>query len=350
VINKGLPPGQNPPSGSESLPCGSGGGIAEFSVGGQGVLAFQQCFQAQGNYPVWAAKDSTGTYLYVLTQQSPALSNGTVLSGGAITVFTIAPDTGRLSLVVNQQVKDPGNQAQLTFFPVGTTTAGSVPTMLAVAGGSCVFTLNTGVTPATVTPYAIGTAGQLTQTTNSDITINNAARPTSIVAGGSNIYITDAGVANSSGQIPAGQLLPFTVSTSTACTLSTVTGGAVQNISGTANPVYTLVDSTSKYLYIINQSSTNSTVPNSSISGFNIQTAPYQQIPDGTNNPYAIGAGPVCMVEDPSNQYLYTSNGDGTVTGKILDRNTGRLSNLTRGSTFTAVGQASCLAVSGNVD
>ncbi len=26
----------------------------------------------------------------------------------------------------------------------------------------------------------------------------------------------------------------------------------------------------------------------------------------------------MCIVEDPSNQYLYTSNGDGTVTGKVL--------------------------------
>jgi hypothetical protein len=56
------------------------------------------------------------------------------------------------------------------------------------------------------------------------------------------------------------------------------------------------------------------------------------------------------MVEDPSNQYLYTSNGDGTVTGKILDKTRGQLSNLSRGSTFTAVGQATCLAVSGIVD
>ena len=76
----------------------------------------------------------------------------------------------------------------------------------------------------------------------------------------------------------------------------------------------------------------------------------YQQISDPPNNPYPIGAGPVCMVEDPSNQYIYTSNGDGTVTGKILDHNKGELSNLSRGSTFTAVGQATCLAVSGSVD
>jgi phage protein U len=124
----------------------------------------------------------------------------------------------------------------------------------------------------------------------------------------------------------------------------------VANLPLTANPVYSLADSTGKYLYIANQSSTNSTLANSSLSAFNLQTVPYTAIPDGTNNPYTTGSGPVCIVEDPSNQYIYTSNGDGTVTGKLLDRNTGKLSNLTRGSTFQAVGQATCLAVSGNVD
>src|SRR3984885_13928102 len=42
VVNEGLPQGATLPSGSTSLPCGTGGGIAEFSVGGQGVLTFQQ--------------------------------------------------------------------------------------------------------------------------------------------------------------------------------------------------------------------------------------------------------------------------------------------------------------------
>jgi 6-phosphogluconolactonase (cycloisomerase 2 family) len=335
-------------SGSESLPCGTTGGVSEFSVGGQGVLAFQQCFQVQGTTPLWASIDSTGSFLYVLVQQQPALANGTTPANGAITVFSIASDTGRLSLVVNEQVKDPTTQQQLTYFPVGNN-----PTMLAVAGGSCVFTLNAGTTtnsgsqttPATVTPYSVGTAGQLTQTTNTTIAIN-ATRPTSIITGGSDIYITDAGAQNTPGQI-----LPFTVSTATACSLNTVTGGPVANLPGTSNPVYTLVDSTGKYLYIANQSSTNSLIANSSVSGFNIQTnGQLSEIPDGANNPYAVGSAPVCMVEDPSHQYLYTSNGDGTVTGKILDRNTGRLSNLSRGSTFTAAGQATCLAVSGNVD
>jgi hypothetical protein len=349
VINHGS--GAAPVTGSEPLPCGTAGGIAEFSVGGQGILTFQQCFTSQGFNPIWATKDSTGSFLYVLDQQAPKLSTAAPTDPlppyGDITVFSIAADTGRLSLIVNQQVKDPGTQAQLTYFPVGNT-----PTMMTVAGG-CVFTLNSGLsstaaaqTAPNVSPYSVGSAGQLTQTTNSTITIN-ATRPTSILVGQgtSTVFITDAGAPNSTGQI-----LPFTVGTATACSLNTVTGGPVANLPLTANPVYSLADSTGKYLYIANQSSTNSTLANSSLSAFNLQTVPYTAIPDGTNNPYTTGSGPVCIVEDPSNQYIYTSNGDGTVTGKLLDRNTGKLSNLTRGSTFQAVGQATCLAVSGNVD
>jgi hypothetical protein len=57
------------------------------------------------------------------------------------------------------------------------------------------------------------------------------------------------------------------------------------------------------------------------------------------------------MVEDPSSQYVYTSNtNDGTVTGKLINSNTGQLSDLSRGSVFQATGLATCLAVSGNVD
>jgi hypothetical protein len=348
VVNHGST--ATPAPGSESLPCGTAGGIAEFSVGNQGVLSFQQCFTSQGSNPIWATKDSTGSFLYVLDQQAPnAVCTGPNVTAtsctGDITVFSIAADTGRLTLVLNQQAKNPVTQAQLTYFPVGNT-----PTMLSVAGG-CVFTLNSGLAPTTagqvapaVTPYAVGTAGQLTPTANSLISIN-ATRPTSIQTGGTIVFITDAGAQNTPGQI-----LPFTVGTVSSCSLNTVTGGPVPNLSPGSSPVYSLVDSQSKYLYIANQSSNNSTLPNSSISAFNIQIAPYQPIPDGTNNPYTVGAGPVCMVEDPSNQYIYTSNGDGTVTGKLLDKSTGKLSDLTRGSTFAAVGQATCLAVSGNVD
>jgi 6-phosphogluconolactonase (cycloisomerase 2 family) len=344
VINKG---GGATTSASGSLPCGTAGGIAEFAIGGQGVLTFQQCFQSQGSTPVWAAHDSTGNFLYVLDQVAPAPANcdathiNTPSCYGEITVFSSDSTTGRLTLVLNQQVKDPVTGLQLTYFPVG-----QMPKMMALSGG-CLFTLNGETQNQTVFPYSSGSNGQLVLTTNSTIS-SGATRGTSIISGGTSIYITDAGAANTNSP---GQILPFTVG-GTACSLNTITGGPTQNLSPGANPVYTLVDSKNKYLYVANQSSTNSTVANSTISGFTfLSNGTLQAIPDTPGlNPYPVGAGPVCMVEDPSNQYLYTSNGDGTVTGKVLFAPTGQLSNLTRGSTFTAVGQATCLAVSGNVD
>ena len=42
----------------------------------------------------------------MLDSQAPAI-NGVLPPNGDITVFSIAPDTGRLSLVLNQQIKDP---------------------------------------------------------------------------------------------------------------------------------------------------------------------------------------------------------------------------------------------------
>jgi 6-phosphogluconolactonase (cycloisomerase 2 family) len=327
---------------------GGGGSIVEFAIGGQGVLTYQQTFVSQGCTPVWAAHDSTGNFLYVLDQYAPStgcLPNGqpdppSTSCNGEITVFSVDPNTGRLTLVLNQQIKIPGSQLQLTYFPVG-----ALPKMMATAG-SCVFTLDNDANQ-TVFPYAAGANGQLTLTTNSTIN-SGATRATSIIAGGSSVYITDAGAANTN---TPGQILPFTVG-GTTCSLNTITGGPTQNLSPGANPSYALVDSKDKYLYVANQSSTNSTIANSSLSGFFFQSnGTFQAIPDTPGlNPYPIGAGPVCIVEDPSNQYLYTSNGDGTVTGKVLYAPTGQLSNLTRGSTFTAVGQATCLAVSGNVD
>jgi hypothetical protein len=340
VVNKG-----NGSTTNVDPNCGTNGSISEFSIGGQGVLTFQQCFQSQGSTPVWAASDSTGNFLYVLDQIAkdavcpPNTSATSTSCYGSITVFSADPNTGRLTLVLNQQIKDPSTGLQLTYFPVGTT-----PKMMAVSGG-CLFTLNGESENQTVFPYAAGTSGQLTLTTNSTIS-SGAAEATSIIAGGSAIYITDAGAPNTSSP---GQLLPFTVG-STSCSLNTITGGAVTNIAPAANPVYTLVDSKNVHVYVANQSTTDTTSPNSSISAFNIQSnGTLQVLPDPGNNPYAIGAGPVCMVEDPSHQYVYTSNGDGTVTGKQIST-LGQLSDLRRGSKFTATGQATCLAVSGNVD
>lgn len=300
--------------------------VAEFSVGGDGILTFQQAYPSQGNTPVWLTTDTSGNFLYVLDAVAPDNSGN-----GSITVFAIAPDTGRLTLVPNQQVKNP-NGTQLTYFPVG-----SKPTMMTASSGGCLYTLNSG--DNTVFPYSVGTSGQLTLTTNSVIP-TSAAHVTSIVTGGSYVFLTDAG---------ANQILQYT--TGTSCALNAVTGSPVNNLPLTANPVWTLTDAKRKFLYVVNQSTTNSNNASSTVSAFTIDptTGKLQPLGD-SNNPYPVGPGPVCMVQDPTGQYVYTSNNvDGTVTGKIINQNTGQLSDLSRGSKFPATGRATCLAISGNV-
>jgi 6-phosphogluconolactonase (cycloisomerase 2 family) len=315
------------------------GNVAVFAVGEDGIPTFQNAYSTAGNSPVWASTDGTGNFLYVLDSQSPAY--GTVVNGvtdlnGDITVFAIDGTTGRLQLVPNQLIKNAQGQ-QLNYFEVG-----KAPTILR-AGGSCVYTLDTG--DQTVFSYALGSGGQLVPEPflNPTGTVN----ATSLNVGGNNIYITDAGTTAN----PQNRIFPYTAGGS--CSLNVQADGPAPNLPTSSNPVYTLTDSKGKYLYVLNHSTTNTNSgnTNSSISAFVIESTGQLQGLSDINNPYPVGNGPVCMVEDPSNQYLYTSNmNDGTVTGKFINQNTGQLSDLQRGSSFPATGLATCLAVSGNVD
>ncbi|MDE3106100.1 MAG: beta-propeller fold lactonase family protein [Acidobacteriota bacterium] len=319
VVNKGIPATSTSPA--------VGGNIAEFSVGGDGVLTFQASYTSQGSTPVWAVMDTTGSYLYVLDQVSPDNVHGD------ITVFSIASDTGRLSLVPNQQLKN-SNGTQLNYFPVGIK-----PTTMRLTGASCLFTLDSA--DNTLFPYSVSSGGQLNLVANSTIT-TQAVKATSLSASGSYLYITDAGATPN-----ASQILPYSVGSS--CSLNSVTGGAVANLPLTANPVYSFTDSKNKFFYVLNQSSTNSLNPSSSISFFNILSNGQLQANGDPNNPYPVGSGPVCMAEDPTNQYMYISSSvSNTVTGKLLNQNTGQLSDLTRGSSFPSAEMPSCMAISGS--
>jgi DNA-binding beta-propeller fold protein YncE len=142
--------------------------------------------------------------------------------------------------------------------------------------------------------------------------------------------------------------------TTGSCNLTALNGGTTNLgtvFPNTSDPVYSLIDSTGKYLYVANNtpSNTQPTTPNSTLDALTINST-NQELQPIIGAPYTVGSGPVCMVEDPSNQYVYTSNyNDGTVTGYQLNNTTGELQQLTKGSTFTAVGKASCLAISGSV-
>ena len=70
------------------------------------------------------------------------------------------------------------------------------------------------------------------------------------------------------------------------------------------------------------------------------------QLSEDSGSPYGTGAGPQCIVEDPSNQYVYTANTDSTVTGRLIDPNSGALRQLSGSSgVFSLTGPASwCVA------
>src|SRR2546422_69535 len=68
----------------------TGGNISLYSVGGDGVLTFQQSFTSRGSIPVWATVDSTGNFLYVLDTLYPDTPQYPNPNGlGDITVFGI---------------------------------------------------------------------------------------------------------------------------------------------------------------------------------------------------------------------------------------------------------------------
>jgi 6-phosphogluconolactonase (cycloisomerase 2 family) len=306
--------------------------IAQFSVGGDGTLTFQQSFTSQGTDPVWIATDSTGNFLYVLDSKSPDYAT---TGNGSITAFSLDPNTGRASLITNAAVKD-ANGAQLTYFEVGAN-----PLQFRYASTGCLYTLDVNSTSQSIFPYVVSSStGQLTQPTNSAIALSTS-NATSVNIGGSYVYVTDAGSTVGG----PGSIVPYTQGTS--CSLSPVTGGTIANLSTASNPIQTLTDAKNKYVYVLNHSTSNTNYSDSTISAFTIQTTGQLQQLGDTLNPYSVGAGPVCFAEDPTDQYIYTSNQyDGTVTGKILSNITGQLSPLTRGSKFTAVGLPSCLVIS----
>jgi 6-phosphogluconolactonase (cycloisomerase 2 family) len=336
VINQGTCP---------KAGCGTGPNtgqnIALFSVGGDGVLTFQQSYQSQGYDSQWAQMDNSGTYLYVLDEYSPGLASAGLYNGpntdgnGSITAFAADPTTGRLSLVTNSQTLAGG--VNTPFWEVGKS-----PFMMKTSS-QCLFTVN-GANQS-VTPFAVGSGGQLVYTTTGTFFPSTSpGKITSINGGSSFIFLTDAA---------ANAVDGFTVGSS--CTLTALQGGGVTaNFPGTSNPTYSYYVSAggNQYLYVLNSSTTSTlpTTPYSSISAFTINTTS-QELQQIVGAPYTVGSGPVCMVEDPTHQYVYISNhNDGTVTGKVLDPTTGDLSDLRRGSTFTSTGLAGCMDISGSVD
>ncbi|QNI33265.1 hypothetical protein H7849_04690 [Alloacidobacterium dinghuense] len=341
----------------------TGANISLFSVGGNGTLAFQASYTSQGTNSIRFLPDTTGKFLFVLDSYAPVTngavtpqtsysaeypcqgSDGRFYPTGDITAFNIDPNTGRLSIITNQQQQN-GNGTQLTYFPLGCS-----PVDFTVASGF-IFTADAGSKTnndvQTVFPYQLNAStGQLTLTQNAPLVMGTQGMSAistaqgSTLSGSKYIYVLDAAANSGSGEI-----LPFTAGTNGS--LQALTNGAVANDATASNPVSLVVDSRSKYLFVVNAGPTSGIVnPISQITGWTIDptNGTLQHI---AGEPFGSGSGVNCIFEDTSNQYIYTTSfNDSQITGRILDPNSGSLTLLRRGSTFNAVGNPTWCAVSG---
>ena len=334
----------------------SSANISLFTVGGQGGLSFQASYTSQGNNPIAMQADSSGTHLFVLdsTVTDPTtcvgyVSGNTATICGDITAFNIDGNTGRLSLITNQQVKNAAG-TNLTYFPVG---SGPINFYL-VPNGSYIYTIEKGQQGSTVDPpqgvfvYA-NSGGQLTLSQNTPIP-TGAEQLSYIYASAKYVYLIDAQNGST-----AGEILPYTIGTNGA--LQSLVGGAVANFGTVANPGPMIVDHQNKFLYLANQGpNLTPTSPASSVSAYFIDpnTGRLTSLSSGANNQIALafgsGSSPRCILEDPSNQYLYTANyDDSTVTGAVINSSTGTLTNLRKLTQFTTTGEPTWCAATGTL-
>ncbi len=340
VLNAGCGTSQLPcPAGT--APSDTGANISLFTIGGKGALSFQAAYNSQGNQPIAIQTDTAGTHLFVLdsTVPDPTTCVAYVPSNpasvcGDVTAFNIDPNTGRLSLITNLQVKD-SRGTNLTYFPVG----GSPIYFYLTPSNSFLYTIEKGSGSSSDPTQAVfvyaQNAGQLTLTQNTPIP-TGATNLTYIYATTRYVYLIDAG----DGTTP-GQILPYTVGTNGA--LQSLVGGKVNNSGTTANPGPMIVDRQGKFLYVTNAGpNLTETSPASTVSAYFIDQStgflnPLSSGANATSTPFGTGSSPRCIVEDPSNQYLYTANySDNSATGAIINTSTGTLTTL-RGKTSTPV-------------
>jgi 6-phosphogluconolactonase (cycloisomerase 2 family) len=346
VLNRGVN-AEGGPNCTTADPC-KNSNITQFAIGGNGILSQQGTFFTQGNNPFRIIADAAGGFLYVLDHDAPtnsscALALGAgVTSCGDITSFKIDPTTGRLTLVVNAQVTSASGAA-LAFFPVP-----ADPIDMVLTSGYILTLSGTPGTGDVAFPYTYSSSsGQLTINQNSTQPLN-VKQGTAIVFGGGLVYVLDNEPITVNGITSPSQILPFTVGTGGS--LQAQVSGAVADDPTQSNPIYMLFESKGKFVYVANQgNNTNTTGAQSGIMGYIIDPSQHT-LTNMPGSPFGSGAGPQCLLEDPSDNFIYTANfNDSTITGRVINQQTGDLTSLrgTAAKNFTLTGPAAWCLVSG---
>jgi len=277
--------------------------VIYYAIGSDGKLFPQQTVNTAGTFPVAAAVDNTGAFLFVVDTFAPGFSNS--LPGpGEIDVFKIGSD-GTIPTTPTATVNAGLTPTGITAFTKGSTTnvylvqQGSASVSVFSTSGSGTLT-PIGTVPAGVQPFAV------------------AIDPRGLF-----VYVTDSiqnlllgYVVQADGTIVAMQNSPFRTD---------------------LRPLGLVVDPRGQFLYTAN---------------FNANNIGSYIIDQSTGNPTAVamstntaGAGPTCVTIEPATgRFVYTSNFiDGTVTGSKLNPNTGALVTLQNSPYNTGTGDTNCV-------
>jgi 6-phosphogluconolactonase len=285
--------------------------VVEFAIGTDGKLYPQQTCNMPGSYPTQLAVNKAGTYLYIVETYQPNFSTN-IPGPGALVVFPIN-STGGLGASNNCTPVADGTNA---FFPVGNNPVA----VNVVASGSYVYAINE--SDATISAFQVGSSGgalSLIGTYPVGVAPNAAASdPT-----GKFLYITD-GAAN--------QLIGFLIQIN-GTLIAMQTPFKTDNL-----PDAVEVDPRGIYAYVANYNAND-------VSAYAIDRATGNATQISGSTTYAVDAGPLCILIEPSEgRYIYTSNFLGnTVSGLFLNPANGQLSAV-QNTPFKAAGQPTCSA------
>lgn len=350
VLNRGTTADGGPCSATDVC---SDANITQFSIGSNGILAPQGTFYTQGHNPFRLIADTSGTHLFALDHDSPDSTGCSLVFGpsvttcGDITAFSIDTTTGRLSYVLNSQVT-AASGSPLPYFPVPAN-----PIDFAFSASYMITLSGTTATGDSAFPYSYGgSTGQLTINQNSSQPLG-MSHATAIVPAGGVTYVLDDGP-NTNAPSTNGQIFAYSLGNNGA--LQAQSNGYYADNSDFSYPNYVIVANNAKWLYVLNQGDNASTsTPQSGIASFQI-LSPYQlqPIPNGGQTA-GTGAGPQCILEDPSNQYIYTGNfNSSSISALSIHESDGILTPLSQATkakdTYALPGPAAWCVVTGRTN
>ncbi len=262
--------------------------VEVLSIGSDGKLYGTATPNLTGTYPVAAAVDTTGTYLYVAYTYETGYGPVSVGPGG-ISVFPINSD-GSLGTPFNVNV-------------------GNNPVAIAVSASTC--TATPAYTVSSSTPTCTGS------------TSTAPLYPNVFV------YVVDAETAAASPKI-----LGFSRDPST---------GALNQISGTVaagvSPSAIAIDPTSKYLYVTDKLQNE-------IFGYQISSKDTGSLIPLVSSPFATGGYPLSITIEPRGKYVYVANyNSGTVSSYSLNLANGSLGGSAGSGSFTTATGPTCVTV-----